>query len=583
MDNTLVTTREKASLNIVYLLPFIAALGLIVLLYKDTFAWWWWEWTYPGSFYAHALFVPFFVAAMIWRDKDKLAAAPYDPSWLGVAYLIPAMLLLLLGQKADVTTVTSISFMLLILGTSTMIVGKTRTRLLMFPLLFIMLMMPLVPDQLINSIAFPIQLTSAKIATFLLNALTLHSVREGTLIRMDSYRLAVELPCSGFKTLVSLLTFTAAFAYLTDAVRWKRWTLFLTTIPLSLVINALRITFIGIVGELISSRAAATFHDYSGFIVLILAFTFLFNFAKVLRCERFLGMALDDSAEEKGGAEASASVTDERLDETRPEPSEPWWKPVLGWRPTRRQLQQVLPFVIAVNLVLLFTMGVQAVAIRHVVPQAPIARAQVPMEFQAPGIADGAFVTYKAVDDPNNDKLTKEVQENLSPTRVISRVYQGSDGSAMELFITAGNGRKTFHDPHTCMLGSDAVLVDHGQIDVPSASGPVRVMETRFRKGGLPDETEMLICYVVDGKMVPQTEDVRNRIIWQTLFGDGGKPSYCFRVTQRSPGTDATRRAQITHFVSGLWSHIGPVLEGKVPGDKDAPPEPIDEPNAGKN
>ena len=105
--------------------------------------------------------------------------------------------------------------------------------------------------------------------------------------------MAVELPCSGFKTLLSLLTFSAAFAYLVEAPAWKRWTLFLTTAPLSLFINGLRIALIGVVGELVSTRAAQIFHDYSGFIVLILAFTFLFNFARILKCERFLGVPLD--------------------------------------------------------------------------------------------------------------------------------------------------------------------------------------------------------------------------------------------------------------------------------------------------
>jgi exosortase len=553
-----------------FLLPVAALLLLAFALYKSTFDWWWWEWTRPGSFYAHALFVPFFVAAMIWRDREKLAAAPYDPSWLGFGYLLPSMLLLLLGRKSDVTVVESLSFMLFVLGACTMLVGKTRTRMLLFPLLFIMLMMPLVPDQLINSIAFPIQLASARLATLLLNALTLHSERFGTLIQMDSYKLAVELPCSGFKTLVSLLTFTAAFAYLTDGATWKRWTLFLTTIPLSLVINALRITFIGIVGELMSSKAALTFHDYSGFIVLVMAFTFLFNFARVLRCERFLGMPLDDDPPDSKAAGAK--------DGTAREPGTPWWVAVLALRPRAQELRRALPYALGINAILLVTAVVNASALRPVQPLPPIARSQVPMEFVAPGSKPGSQVVYTAAENPNNDKLTKEVQETLNPNRVISRVYHGSDASTIELFITAGNGRKVFHDPHTCMLGSDAVLTDIGQLDVPSSAGTVRVLETRFKTALSPDQTEMLICYIVDGQMVPRTEDVRNRIIFQTLFGDGGKPSYWMRVTQRSPGTDDEKRMQLIHFVSGMWSRIGPILEGKVPGEPDAKPEPIADP-----
>ena len=67
-------------------LPYIAAIALAVLLYSRTFAWWYYEWTAPGSFYAHAMFVPFFVGIMLWRNRETLAtstlAALLDWAWL---------------------------------------------------------------------------------------------------------------------------------------------------------------------------------------------------------------------------------------------------------------------------------------------------------------------------------------------------------------------------------------------------------------------------------------------------------------------------------------------------------------------
>ena len=44
---------------------------------------------------------------------------------------------------------------------------------------------------------------------------------------MDNSRLFVDVPCSGFKMLLSLLTFSAAFAYLVDGPAAKRLGLFL--------------------------------------------------------------------------------------------------------------------------------------------------------------------------------------------------------------------------------------------------------------------------------------------------------------------------------------------------------------------
>ena len=570
-------TRRSWAGSILYLLPLFAALALVVFLFQGTFYWWWWEWTTPGSFYAHALFVPFFVAVMIWRNRENLLSKEWKPSWTGIVPLSVGMALLLLARRSDVTTVASFAFMFMVLGIVILIGGLKRTKAILFPLLFILMMMPLIPDQLINSVAFPIQIASAKIAAFLLNLLTLHAVQEGSLIKLDSYRLAVELPCSGFKTLVSLLTFTAAFAYLVEGKAWKKWTLFFSTIPLSLFINALRITFIGIVGELISSKAASTFHDYSGFIVLILAFLFLFNFAKILRCKSFLGMPLDDD-DDPGTPMVKKRVGDHEIVIEGPAP--PWWKSILDWRPTTLQLRRVTPYVLAINAVLLITVGIQTYVIKPIIAKPPIGTTQVPLVFTAPNkvvytsqttMTGGGIGKGEPI-----DKLTKDIQETLNPSRIINREYVGSDGSRIGLFITAGNGRRVFHDPHTCMLGSDAILTDIGILNLNSGNDTVPIMETRFRRTSEHIETEMFMCYVVQGDVVPSTQDVRTKMIFQTLFGDGGMPSYFFRVTQLSPGTEEQRRAEIQNFVEGMWAQIGPVLKGKVSGDPNDPaPVPL--------
>lgn len=569
MNNSVASVKSGLPPLMLLLFPLIAALALTSALFWSTFTWWWWEWNYPGSFYAHALFVPFFVAAMLWRDRTRIAAARWNPSWYGMLYVALGVPLMLAGLRLDVTTIQSIAFMLILLGICNLTIGRTRTNLLLFPLLFILLMMPLVPDQLINSVAFPIQVLSAKMAAALLNILQLHAVRQGTLIQMESYRLAVELPCSGFKTLVSLLTFTAAFAYLTDAARWKRWTLFLTTIPLSIVINALRITFIGVVGELFSTKAALTFHDYSGFIVLVLAFTFLYNFAKVLKCERFLGFRLDEGANADQKEEAPETPV-----------QHPTWQEIVAWRPSLAQSKRLQPYLFGLNAALLIALGIRAAAIRPIPAQPPIGRNQVPTRLITPR----GDITYEAVDDVNNDKLTKVVQETLTPTRVISRTYQGTDGSRLMLFITAGNGRKVFHDPHTCMLGGDKVMRDIALLAVPTSLGPVQMLESRYRDVQNPEETEMLICYAVEGRTVPRTEDVRNRIVMQTLFGDSGIPSYFVRVTQVRPGSSPKQREEIINFAGAVWGQIGPILLGKAPGNPaDGPPEPITEETANAN
>lgn len=552
---------ESSKSRLLLWLPLFAALALIVLLYKETFGGWWEEWTAPGSFYAHAMFVPFFVAIMVWRNRVSIENARWKPSWLGAASLGFGMLMFLAGQRLDVVAVKSFSFLFVLLGACLMLLGVPRTKVLLFPLAFVVMMMPLIPDQIINGIAFPIQLKSAQLATVMLNLIQLHAVCLGTMIKMDTYSMVVELPCSGFKTLISLMTFTAAFSYLVEGEKWKRWTLFLTTIPLSLFINALRICFVGIVGELISKQAAAVFHDYSGFIVLTLAFLFLFNFARVLHCKRFIGIPLTDEEEARDREDAARNAG------SNPEPG--WWQELLSWRPSASKLRAVTPYVVALDLIVGGTLAARSAATHPLHPQPPIATFQVPSDFTYDGVR---YVSLTNAQDPKVDRLPEQEADALSPTRVINRIYQGTDGSYTQLFITSGSGRKTFHDPHSCMLGSNAALTDVGTPDIPTPRGPVKVQESTYQMQGAPELNRMMFCYVVEGKILQDKYQIRNAIMRQMVLGDAGQPSYFLRFLPQTQGIDDLKRQQLTHFMAGIWNEIGPILVGEKHGLPDSSP-----------
>ncbi len=559
-------------------LPFLAAVGLIAVLYRETFLWWKTEWTNPGSFYAHAIFVPFFVAIMIWRDRSQLQTATWRPSWSGVPLILMAMFMLLFAQRSDISVIKSISFIFLTLGSALTLLGTKWTRTLLFPIFFLIMMMPLIPDQLINGIAFPIQMASASFATKMLNLFQLHAVQQGTVIQMDSYRMSVELPCSGFKTLISLLTFAAAFAYLVEAPKWKRWTLFLTTVPLSLIINALRITLIGIVGEIVSSKAASAFHDYSGFIVLILAFLFLFNFARILQCDRFLGVPLSDAAEKEDAERAKAEyelksqMAAEGKTVSVRNAEDSWWKELLAMRVSAAQLSRVQPYILGLCAIFLGVVLVRNRVFQPIPPGNPIATAQVPTQFKAGDVTWTADTGKK-----DYDKLPSDVQEVLHPSRVINRTYKSDKSGQVQLFVTAGNGRKTFHDPHTCALGGNAQVLDIKVVDVPTKYGTVRVQESHYKYSDMPDEFLLMFFYVVEDKVVQQTSEIRNAMILQTFLGDSGIPSYFVRVTQTMPGTDSARLMETTQFIEGMWEKVGPIMTGKEPALYEPPPIPLNE------
>jgi exosortase len=169
--------------------------------------------------------------------------------------------------------------------------GTRWMRAALFPILFLWILAPL-PGPLLNDLTLGTQHISTVGGYLILKLMGLHPSHVGNMIYLENFTLNVDVPCSGFKLLLSLLMFSAAFAFLTDTTLARRWALFLFSLPLSILVNSIRITLIGLVGEAMGASAAETFHDWSGMICLILCMALLFGGAKALGCRTFAGQPI---------------------------------------------------------------------------------------------------------------------------------------------------------------------------------------------------------------------------------------------------------------------------------------------------
>lgn len=530
------------------------AIGLTAVVYWGAMSWWVYEWTREGSFYAHGIFIPFFVGLMVWRDRERLRRLPMERCWWGLPLVIVALALVLASARAQVTVPVSISFILFLIGATLVAAGRRITRALLFPMLFLFTMIPIVPDQLINPIAFPIQVVSAKMAAAICSLIGFSSKVNGTQVLMPSYTMNVELPCSGFKTLLGLLSFSAAFAYVVEGATWKRWLLFGISGPLAIVVNGLRITLIGLVGEVFGANAAHTFHDYSGFIVLILGFTFLFNFARILKCDNFLGVPLTDPEDRTDGAQPKAQADGEadkreRERQTQAELDAKWGPP-----------RKVAFGGVAAGLYPVIAVLVLAAAAKPAITKprpaiGAVTSHDIPLTLSSDNHAWNVQMTpANSPDIP----ITPEVQEALKPLAYINRIYDGANSGSgqVELLLTAGNGRKVFHDPHTCFLGTGYYMHDMRTETIDTPAGPLKVQVSEAESSADHSRTLLMFCYLVDGNQYQTTQQVNTALVWQLLFGDSGRPSYFLRFRQMTPGTEPVKQEQLKSFIRSVWASI---------------------------
>jgi len=264
-----------------HLKPLIA--GVVFLLaYLPTLIWMWDRWYARDSYYSHGILIPVVSIILIWQMRWELAKIKKSSSGWGLPLIITGMAVHVFGVLMRVYFVSGFSMLLVLVGLILFFYGKAVFKKIMFPVLFLVFMIP-VPLVIIVNISFKMKIFAAKIAAIVLNSSGIPAVREGSLIRMRHTQVVVDDVCSGLRSLISLMALGSIFAYWMKATLGRKLALFLTAIPIAVITNVLRIIFLACVAEIWGVKIAGGFlHDASGFLVFAGAFVLLYVMARVI-------------------------------------------------------------------------------------------------------------------------------------------------------------------------------------------------------------------------------------------------------------------------------------------------------------
>jgi exosortase len=252
---------------------------------------WFKQYELPDSYYAHAPAIPVLIGLMLWKKREALKSVQFRPTYGMLAILAPSLLLLVFATREGTGTLESIALLFVVWSSVWFICGTECVKVAVFPLAFLASMAPL-PSIILTDGTHHLQTISTDGAMLLLNAMSFHAGHVGNVIRMSHYAMAIDEPCSGFKMLLSMTAFGGAFAFLIDGPVWKRMLIFLSSVPLSLAVNSIRIAWIGGVGQLMGTSAAHTFHDWSGILTLWIAPAAFLLLARGLGCRTLAGLRL---------------------------------------------------------------------------------------------------------------------------------------------------------------------------------------------------------------------------------------------------------------------------------------------------
>jgi len=256
----------------------IAAAALILasgaFLYRDVFIRLLDAWTNDGN-YSHGFLIIPLALYLVWERRDRLMATTVAPTAWGAIVIAGSLALLLAGVVGSELFLTRISLVGMVVGTCLFLLGWQFLRILTFPIGILLLMIP-IPAIIFNQIAFPLQLWASRFGENVLSSVEIPVLREGNVLILANTTLEVAEACSGIRSLISLLTLGIVFGYFTDRRGLVRTMVALSTIPIAIIANGIRVAGTGIAAHYIGREAAEGFlHEFSGWMLFLVAFALL--------------------------------------------------------------------------------------------------------------------------------------------------------------------------------------------------------------------------------------------------------------------------------------------------------------------
>jgi exosortase len=233
--------------------------------------------------YQHGFIVVPLALWFAYERRWDLEDVPLQGSWLGLVPLFIGLASLTVGRLGTELMTMRAAFVFSLIGLVLLLLGREVFKVLAFPLFFLFLMVPL-PQSLVNTIAFPLQLIAAKAAVWSLQELSIPALVEGNIIHLAHAELFVADACSGLRSLMALVTLGVVFAhFFKPGVLWVQLLLIASTIPIAIFVNSFRVALTGFLAHQFGEEfATGTIHDFQGVFTFALAFFILLGEGRLL-------------------------------------------------------------------------------------------------------------------------------------------------------------------------------------------------------------------------------------------------------------------------------------------------------------
>jgi exosortase len=197
--------------------------------------------------YSHILIVPFVSMVLVWMERERIFQTLERTRSSPVVLLCVGALLGAFGWRntslsagADWLGLAILGFLCLIWAGFLFFYGASAFKAGLFPLLFLLLMVPL-PGLLLDRFITWLQIGSADVAEWIFHLSGTPILRQGMVFELPQVTIEVANECSGIRSTQALLITCLLAGQLFLRTNWRRTVLLVAAVPVLIIKNGARI------------------------------------------------------------------------------------------------------------------------------------------------------------------------------------------------------------------------------------------------------------------------------------------------------------------------------------------------------
>jgi exosortase len=230
-----------------------------------------------SEYYSHIALIPLVSIYLIFQKRKEIFAKQNYSFLRGILLLLIGVILYLVGriigiqlEKNDYASLIMLSVVIFINGAFILFYGLQAFRAALFPLLFLIFVIP-IPAVLMDHIIYFLQVGSTEFTNLLFMISGVPFVRDGFAFNLPNVSIEVAKQCSGIRSGLALFITALLAGHLFLKSNWRKFILVLCSIPIAMFKNGIRIVTLSLLGNYVDPRIlSSSLHKDGGIPFFIL-------------------------------------------------------------------------------------------------------------------------------------------------------------------------------------------------------------------------------------------------------------------------------------------------------------------------